>query len=115
PLRELMRSDSAVLLRNALIDTSVTGGLNIPGHLRSDSAPGSYIVQSRGPITDAFRARLKAAGATTISYIPNNAYLVRLSEAGASQMRAHPGTLSVLPWEPYYKLELRLLPLAVQN
>src|SRR5258707_820200 len=48
PLKELMRSDRAVLLRNAFIDTSVTDGLSIPSHLRSEGDPGSYVVQSRG-------------------------------------------------------------------
>ena len=81
PFKDLIRRESALLLRNASIDTSVTDGLNIPAHLRAEGDPGSYMVQARGPLTDAFRARLKAAGGTIISYIPNNAYLVRLSEA----------------------------------
>ena len=72
-------------------------------------------MQSHGTLDDAFRARLKSAGATIVSYIPNNAYLVRVSEAGANQMRSLPQTQSVLPWEPYYKLDLSLLNLAVQN
>jgi len=114
-MNELMYSDSAVLLRNALIDTSVTGGLNIPEHMRAEGDPGSYIIQSRARLDNDFRARLSAAGATIVSYIPNNAYLVRVSEAGANQMRSLPQTQSVLPWEPYYKLDLPLLALAVQN
>src|SRR5262245_2048441 len=115
PFKELMRSESAVLLRNALIDTSVTDDLNIPAHLKSAGDPGSYIVQSRGALNDAFRAQLKAAGATIISYVPNNAYLVRVSARGANQMRAFGQTQSVLPWEPYYKFDLELLALAVKN
>lgn len=114
-LEELMRSDSAVLLRNALIDTSVTNGLAIPAHLRAEGDPGSYIVQSRGALDEAFRSRLNDAGAAIVSYIPNNAYLVRASEAGANQLRSLPETQSVLPWEPYYKLDLALLALAVES
>src|SRR5438552_1075438 len=93
-LKELMRRDTAVLLRNALIDTSVTGGLAIPEKLRAQGDPGSYVVQSRGPPGAAFRARLSAAGATIVSYIPNNAYLVRASEAAANQLRSLPQTLA---------------------
>src|SRR5712692_390495 len=115
PIAELMRDDRAVLLRNALIDTSVAAGLPIPAHLRADGDPGSYVVQSRTPLDDAFRAQLKAAGASIISYIPNNAYLVRVAEAGAKQLQASPQTQSVLPWEPYYKLDLALLPLAIHQ
>ena len=73
PFNELIHSDTAILLRNALIDTaaareeasrntqeSVADGLNIPPHLRSQTSPGSYVVQSRGPLNDAFRAGLAA-------------------------------------------------------
>jgi len=62
-----------------------------------------------------FRARLQAAGATIVSYIPNNAYLVRVSEAGAQQLASNPRTQAVLPYEPYYKLEPGLLKLAVEG
>src|ERR1043166_4590708 len=115
PIEELMRIDTAVLLRNAFIDTRLTDPLNIPEHLRAHGDPGSYVVQAHGPLTDSFRARLKSAGATIVSYIPNNAYLVRMSEAGADVMRGYFRTQSVLPWEPYYKLDLRLLAMAVEN
>jgi len=115
PIAELMRDDRAVLLRNALIDTTGVAGLPIPAHLRADGDPGSYVVQSRTPLDDAFRAQLKAAGASIVSYIPNNAYLVRVAEAGAKQLQASPQTQSVLPWEPYYKLDLALLPLAIHQ
>ncbi len=110
---QLLRNDHAVLLRNALIDTTIPGGLNIPPHLRSESDPGSYIVQARGAITEAFRARILASGAEIVSYIPNNAYLVRASASVAQSLSRE--AQSVLPFEPYYKLDSRLLPLAVEQ
>ncbi len=113
PLEQLMRNDSVLLLRNALLDTRLSAGLAIPAHLRATGDAGGYIVQSRGPLDDAFRAQLKAAGASIVSYIPNNAYLVRVSPDGAKRLASLPQTQSVLPWEPYYKLELSLLDLAV--
>src|SRR4026209_2327863 len=42
---ELLRSESAILLRNALIDGASGRPLYIPAHLRSQGDPGSYIVQ----------------------------------------------------------------------
>ena len=114
PLDQLMRSDSAVLLRNALLDTT-RGGPAIPAHLRSVGNPGAYIVQARGVITDDFRAQLRAAGAEIVSYVPNNAYLVRASAGAARVLSASPSTLSVLPFEPYYKLDPKLLALAVNR
>ena len=112
PLRQLQRSDQAILLENALLDTTRPAPA-IPDHLRAQGDPGSYLVQARGPIDNAFRSLLQAAGATIVSYIPNNAYLVRASAAVAQQLSADPQTQAVLPYEPYYKLKPSLLRLAV--
>ncbi len=114
PLSQLLRSDRAVLLRNALIDTAL-GTPNIPDHLRAQGDPGSYIVQARGAVTDEFRAQLAGAGAEIISYVPNNAYLVRATAGVAGTLRASPLTQAVLPYEPYYKLDSTLLRIAVNK
>ncbi len=110
---QLSKSDRAILLANALLDTEKPLALAIPEQLRAKGVPGSYVVQARGPLNAAFRATLGEAGATIISYIPNNAYLVRASEAVARELQAAPGTQAVLPYEPYYKLQRSLLALAV--
>src|SRR5207247_1201860 len=90
PLKELIHSDHAILLQNALIDTERPIELSIPEHLRAQGDPGSYIVQSRTPLDGAFRSLLKKAGAQIVSYIPNNAYLVRASAATAARLKADP-------------------------
>src|SRR5580658_9650293 len=59
---ELLRSNHAILLRNALIDTDRPLRLEIPAHLRAKGAPGSYIVQSPEGLDQRFRDRLKADG-----------------------------------------------------
>ncbi|MEO8426447.1 MAG: S8 family serine peptidase, partial [Verrucomicrobiota bacterium] len=115
PLGQLTRSETAILLKNAFIETSDPAAVAVPDHLRSEGDPGSYVVQSRGLLDDKFRAELRAAGATIISYIPNNAYLVRMSAAGAKQLAARPRTQAILPFEPYFKLDDRLLALAVEQ
>jgi subtilisin-like proprotein convertase family protein len=112
PLKELQRSDKAILLENALLDTTQPGP-SIPDQLRAQGDPGSYVVQARGAIDAGFRSLLKAVGAGVVAYIPNNAYLVRASGAVAQQLRADPRTQSVLPYEPYYKLKSSLLRLAL--
>ena len=84
----MQRSDTAILLENALLDTAQPATLAIPDHLRAQGDPGSYVVQARGPIDAGFRSLLKAAGASVVSYIPNNAYLVRASGAVAQQLQA---------------------------
>lgn len=115
PLRKLMHSEAAILLGNALLDTANPDRPAIPDALKSRGDPGSYIIQSRGPLDNSFRALLKAAGATVVSYVPNNAYLVRASADTAQQVEANPQTQAVLPYEPYYKLKASLLQLAVEE
>src|ERR1051326_5190140 len=101
---KLARNDRAILLENALMDT--TGpGLAIPSHLRAHGDPGSYIVQSRGPLDNAFRAQLRSVGARIVAYIPNNAYLVRASAVVARQLEGSGQAATVLPYEPYYKIK----------
>src|SRR5258706_16411102 len=87
----------------------------MPDRLRAHRDNGSYIAQSRGAWDEAFRNPLGDAGASIISYIPNNAYLVRVSASGADQIAADPRAQTVLPYEPYYKLEPSLLKLAMEQ
>ena len=113
PLGQLLHRPTALLLGNALLDTAQPLTLPIPDHLRAGGDPGAYVIQSRAPLDDAFRARLEGAGAVITAYVPNRAYLVRASVAAAQQLRADPLTRTVLPYEPYFKLQPPLLALAV--
>jgi subtilisin-like proprotein convertase family protein len=115
PYSRLIRNPRAIVLENALLDTTQPLNLAIPASLRAHGDPGTYLVQARGPLDDAFRALLKAAGASIVSYIPNNAYLVRASEAVAQQLEAAPATEAVVPYEPYYKLKAWLLKAAMEQ
>lgn len=112
-IEKLSRNNNAILLANALIDTTSKAKLEIPEHLKAKGDPGSYIVQARGKITDAFRQQLVNVGAEIVAYIPNNSYLVKVDANGAAQLARMGLTHSVLPYEPYYKLQEQLLPFAV--
>src|SRR6266404_1843180 len=112
---QLARQDKALLLENALIDTETGNPLAIPEHLRAKGDPGSYIVQAKAAIDDKFRGLLKDAGAAVVAYIPNNAYLVRVSAEGAERMRGLPETQVVLAYEPYFKIKSSLLGMAVNG
>jgi subtilisin-like proprotein convertase family protein len=107
---QLARRDKAILLENALFDTE-SALPAIPAQLQADGDPGTYIVQAKEPLNDSFRAQLKRAGATIISYVPNNAYLVRASASAAQSLAA--AAQVVLPYEPYYKLKPSLLDLVL--
>ncbi|HAB15331.1 MAG TPA: S8 family serine peptidase [Verrucomicrobiota bacterium] len=112
---ELLRRDSAILLRNALIDTASGEPLAIPAKLRSSQPAEAYVIQARGPITPAFRERLNQAGATVLSYVPNNALLVQASADVADQLAMAPETAGIMPLEPYFKLTPGLLALALAD
>ncbi len=114
-LGELTHDDHAILLANALIDTRAELNLNIPSQLKSKGDPGAYIVQANGHTTPAFRAMVAAAGGQIISYIPNNAYLVRASADQVAAMAGSGLAAAVLPYEPYYKVSATLLAQAVQQ
>ena len=106
---ELARDPKAILLANALIDSTRPLNLAIPDSLKAKGDPGSYLVQTRGEVDDFFRGQLRGAGAAVVSYFPNNAFLVRADAAVARELAGMPRVQSVIPWEPYYKLEWRLL------
>jgi len=114
-IQQLLHNSHALILRNALIDTEVPVGLSIPAHLRAKGAPGSYLVQADRPLDKAFYAELSQAGASYISYVPNNAALVAASPAQATNLAANADVVAVLPYEPYYKLDGALLPSAVEQ
>ncbi|MEO5802117.1 MAG: S8 family serine peptidase [Verrucomicrobiota bacterium] len=111
---QLVHNDRAILLRNALIDTAA-GSVKIPDELRAKGDPGSYIVQARSTADVTFRAALREAKAEIISYVPNNAYLVRLQSGGAEKLMGNRAVRSVLRYEPYYKLDTDLLALAMDK
>ena len=58
---------------------------------------------------------LAQAGATIVSYIPNDAYLVRASASVAGMLGANPLVQAVVPYEPYYKIQSSLLHPAVSQ
>ncbi len=112
---QLAHKDTAILLENALLDTEVPLGLEIPESLQAKGDQGTYIVQSKGALDDRFRAILSQAGAAIVSYIPNNAYLVRASGSVAQGLAGNEQVQTVLLYHPYYKLKSGLLNSAVEG
>ena len=112
---QLVGDPKAILLENALIDSSLPVNFSFPPQLRESGDPGAYIVQARGPVNAAFRALLARSGAKIVSYVPDNAYLVKIPEGVANALVAQPLVQSVIRWEPYYKIQSSLLGAAVHN
>ena len=67
------------------------------------------------PVDPGFRNVIAGAGGTIVSYIPNNAFLVQVSSAGAAVLADNAQVQAVLPYEPYYKVQASLLDLAVNQ
>jgi len=105
----LVRNPRAILLENALLDTTCNLAMSLPEQLHAPGDAGAYIVQSRSILDNAFRQALTQAGATIISYIPNNAYLVRASTAIIQELQTNPQVVAALPYGPYFKLKPALL------
>ncbi|MGV3771501.1 MAG: S8 family serine peptidase [Verrucomicrobiales bacterium] len=115
PVEELARKESGLLLANALVDTREGAALEIPQHLKAEGDPRSYIVQWDGPVDNDFRQLLANAKAEIVSYVPNNAFLVKASAEQAAVLKNAPGVQSVIGYEPYFKFDQRLLEMAVKN
>jgi YVTN family beta-propeller protein len=114
-IETLQPVQSAILMKNALIDTRQPVELNIPAELRAGENPGAYIVQANSAPTAEFQKALKDAGAEIVAYVPNNAFLVKAENNVAANVRTLPNVNSVLAYEPYYKLDLRLMKFAVDR
>ncbi|HUS36765.1 MAG TPA: hypothetical protein VM680_15565, partial [Verrucomicrobiae bacterium] len=114
-IETLQRVESAILMKNALIDTRQRIELSIPEKFRAGENPGAYIVQANSAPTAAFQQMLKDAGAEIVAYVPNNAFLVKAGRDVAANVGNFADVSSVLPYEPYYKLDLRLMKFAVDN
>ncbi|MFN8004310.1 MAG: S8 family serine peptidase [Acidobacteriota bacterium] len=69
---------------------------------------GLFIVQFAGPIQDNWLEALKETGADIISYVPNNAYIVRANQRASAQLLQLKDQNSHVQWlgdyEPAYKL-----------
>lgn len=115
PLNSLLRVDSAILMRNALIDTRSAVDLAIPENLRAGEEPGAYIIQAKGATTAAFQRMLRDAGAEIVSYIPNNAFLVKADSGTAQVLREQASVQAALAYEPYYKIDTRLMKHVIDN
>ncbi len=112
---QLSRNERAILLRNAFVDTQAGESLAVPESLRAGPEPGTYIVQARDTLDDAFRRRLQLTGARIISYIPNNAVLVQATADVAEELANAPETGAILANEPHFKLEPGLALQALQS
>jgi len=112
-----------IVLNGYVIDTSNAEPLSKqpPADLRqtrmadarknfSRPGEGMYIVQFIGPIQDDWLKELNRTGADVISYVPNNAYIVRANHNAAMDLIALKDQQSFVQWVGDYEPAFRVSP-----
>jgi hypothetical protein len=97
---------TTISINNFTFDTR-KGEPSLPSNLKISGFKGSvgyYIVQFNGPITDEMKNDLTSRGAEIMEYIPNYAFLVRMSEASKTSVSVTDGVTYVGLFQPAYKL-----------
>jgi subtilisin-like proprotein convertase family protein/subtilisin family serine protease len=115
-LNELARLDHAILLNNALIDTSSRRPLGIPEHLQAPARTRSYLVQTDKAFDQVVSPELlENLEATKVSYIPNNTWLVRMDPDVVAELERTRGVRAVVPYAPYFKISESLISTAKEQ
>ncbi|HDN80015.1 MAG TPA: hypothetical protein ENG33_06085, partial [Chloroflexi bacterium] len=70
--------------------------------------PATYIVQFAGPVREEWKSAVEQAGAYLYGYIPDYAFLARMTLAAAEQVRALSFVRWVGPYHPAYRLSSEL-------
>jgi len=115
-MKFLARHQDLLLLDSAVFDPVRDGepdfGAFLPGetYRSAGRSQGSYyIVQLKGSVLPYQRAAIESAGARIINYLPNNAYVVRMSSASSEII----GKSAFVRWQgrfrPGYKVHSKLM------
>jgi len=98
---------SSLHLQFATFDP-VAGAPEVPALLRGNAATQLWIVQFEGAPTDARREAVRQAGGEVLSYLPDNAYVVRMESGAAASVRLQGEVRFVDRYHPAYRLEAEL-------
>lgn len=69
-----------------------------------ESSPHAYLVQFAAPPSDAERADLARAGGVVVAYVPDQAYLVRMTPSDRAQYEAEGRALWIGDFQPAFKM-----------
>lgn len=70
--------------------------------------PAYYLVQFAGAVQGAWKAAVQATGAQLLEYIPDNAFVIRMTPEQANQVKGQANVRFVDPYQPGYKFNLAL-------
>ncbi|HYN88686.1 MAG TPA: S8 family serine peptidase, partial [Ardenticatenaceae bacterium] len=74
----------------------------------AESGTQTYLVQFKGPSTEAWKADVTGAGAQLYGYVPDYSLIARMDDAALAQVRAFPFVRWVGPYHPAYRLSPEL-------
>ncbi len=92
---------------------AIPADLQESGARAADDEHGLRIVQFAGPIKDEWLDTLRQTGAHVVTYVPNDAYVVRVdaqADAALDQLAAKPYVLAISDYLPAFKLRPELQP-----
>jgi hypothetical protein len=81
---------------------------NLAGAESVRGRPGYYLIQFRGPVQQAWKDQVTAAGIELLDYIPDNAYKVRMTPEQSQQLAGSANVGWVGAFHPAYKLDTSL-------
>ncbi|MFN3244187.1 MAG: S8 family serine peptidase [Planctomycetota bacterium] len=101
-------ASGSLLLRFASFDPTVSAP-ELPAGLASTASQRLQIVQFAGIPTQNGRDAIAAAGGQIVSYLPENAYVVRIDPASVAALRAVDTVRWVGSYEPAYRVDPALI------
>ena len=101
------QSDPRLLLDYASFDP-LTGLPEVPPALRATVDTNLWIVQFQGTPTDRDRSVVETTGGRLHGYLPNDAYVVRMTAGTAAALAVQPEVRWVGNYEPAYRLQAEI-------
>jgi hypothetical protein len=99
-------------LNTGPIDTSTAESQALRRPVGSFSGRQMHLVQFVGPVKPEWYEALIKTGVRVVTYIPQNAYLVRGDSAALGQLQAWAGAVDYVQWEGVYEAEYKTHPRA---
>ena len=97
-----------ILFSNGIVIDTDRPGPDLPQSLTvagyPDGRPGYYVVQFAGPIQQAWKRDLADRGVKFLGYLPNYAFVVRMTADMENQVRMHPAVNWLGLYQPAYKI-----------
>ncbi len=106
------QDQNKIFLKSGTIDTDATPSLGtnqidaMAGSIGQDKGYGYYIVQLQGPVTQSDRQSLEQGGGRIAGYLPENAFIVRITGASSlSSLQSQQRVKWLGVYKPDYKIE----------